>query len=227
MVNPAIMTSTTGVLVALIASLIVVGLVFAIWPGLDLAATRALYDNGGFAGASAAARFGRDVFRIFPFVVLGALIALYLGKRFGLRAGPAPDTRAIVFLVASLTIGSGLIVNLGMKDHLHRPRPVHVLEFGGTEPFRPWYRFDGACKKNCGFASGEAASAFWLVAPALLAPPPFQAPAVGAAVIYGVAASALRMAFGGHFLSDVLFGGLISVIVVFATRRVVWPRGGP
>ena len=114
-----------------------------------------------------------------------------------------------------------------MKDHLHRPRPIHVREFGGHDEFRPWYRFDGACRKNCGFASGEASSAFWMVAPALLAPPPFRAPAIAAALAFGVAASALRMAFGGHFLSDVLFGGLISLIVVFAVRRALWPRGGP
>ncbi len=35
--------------------------------------------------------------------------------------------------------------------------------------------------------------------------------AIAAAVVYGVATSALRVAFGGHFLSDVLFGGLISL----------------
>jgi len=114
-----------------------------------------------------------------------------------------------------------------MKDHLHRPRPIHLTEFGGTSDFRPWYRFDGDCKKNCGFASGEAASGFWMVAPALLAPPPLQAPAVAAALVFGLGASALRMAFGGHFLSDVLFGGLISLLVIFAARRILWPRGGP
>jgi lipid A 4'-phosphatase len=207
---------------ALVAALALVAAIFAIWPGIDLAVTHAFYDRDGFIGASATIRLARDTFRIFPFVVLGALIALYLARRLGLPIPAAPDTRAILFLAASLTIGSGLIVNLGMKDHLHRPRPVHVTEFGGTEEFRPWYRFDGACRKNCGFASGEAASAFWLVAPALLAPPPFQAPAIGAAVLFGVGASALRIAFGGHFLSDVLFGGLISLMVVFAVRRMVW-----
>ena len=48
-----------------------------------------------------------------------------------------------------------------------------------------------------------------------------------AALAFGVSASALRMAFGGHFLSDVLIGALISLIVVFAVRRALWPGGGP
>ncbi len=36
---------------------------------------------------------------------------------------------------------------------------------------------------------------------------------------FGVAASLLRLAFGGHYLSDVLLGGLIALIVIEITRR--------
>jgi membrane-associated phospholipid phosphatase len=221
------LTPIPRILWALAAALALVGAVFAIWPDLDLAATHAFYDHGGFVGADPTARGARDFFRIFPFVVLGALTLLYSARRFGFAVRYAPDGRSLVFLAASFVIGSGLIVNLGMKDHLHRPRPIHVEDFGGHDEFRPWYRFDGACRKNCGFASGEASSAFWMVAPALLAPPPFRAPAIASALAFGVAASALRMAFGGHFLSDVLFGGLISLIVVFALRSALWPRRRP
>ena len=223
---------TTRVLAALIALLALVGVLFAWRPDIDLAVSHAFYDHGGFVGANAAARFARDVFRIGPFVVLAAFVLLYLRRRFGVQPRPAaasgaPDGRAIVFLVASLAIGSGLIVNLGMKDHLHRPRPVQTTDFGGRDEFRPWYRFDGACNKNCGFPSGEASSGFWMVAPATLIPPPFEGPALAGAVAFGAATSVLRLAFGGHYLSDVLMGGLISLIVVFAVRRLVWPRGAP
>jgi membrane-associated phospholipid phosphatase len=33
------------------------------------------------------------------------------------------------------------------------------------------------------------------------------------------------MAFGGHYLSDVLLGGLITLIVIEVVRRLLWPRG--
>jgi len=92
------------------------------------------------------------MFRLAPFWLLGGLVLLWLGRRLTGRI-PAPSCRALLFLGASLAIGSGLIVNLGLKDHSHRPRPVHVREFGGDEEFRPWFRFDGACRKNCAFAS--------------------------------------------------------------------------
>jgi membrane-associated phospholipid phosphatase len=54
-----------------------------------------------------------------------------------------------------------------------------------------------------------------------------RAPAVAGALAFGAVASALRIAYGHHFLSDVLFGALISLIVVFALRRALWPRDGP
>jgi membrane-associated phospholipid phosphatase len=211
---------TDRVLIALVLALAVVGLVLGVWPQLDLAATQFVYQNFGFWGASEGARDARDILRLAPFLLLGGLAVLSLARRFGATNLPAPSLRAVVFLCASLTIGSGLIVNLALKDHSHRPRPVHVREFGGGEEFRPWYRFDGACKKNCSFASGEAASSFWMIAPALLAPPPFRAAAIAGAVLFGAATSALRVAFGGHFLSDALFGGLISAIVVMALWRI-------
>jgi membrane-associated phospholipid phosphatase len=222
--SPEPLLSAKRFLVALIVALILVGALFALWPDLDLAVTRFIYERGGFWGASDAARHARDALRLAPFWLLGGLTALWLARRLGATNLAAPSGRAIIFLIASLTIGSGLIVNLGLKDHSHRPRPVHVREFGGEMAFRPWYTFDGACKKNCAFASGEAASGFWMLAPALLAPPPWRVLAIAASIAYGVATSALRLAFGGHFLSDVLIGGLISAIVVVALWRLMFPR---
>ena len=101
------------------------------------------------------------------------------------------------------------------------------MDFHGGDEFKPWYRLDGACKRNCSFVSGEAATGFWMVAPALLVPPPFRAPALAGALAFGAAASVLRLAFGGHYLSDVLLGGLIALLVIEATRRALWPRGDP
>ena len=212
------------IVTALIALTLVV---FALWPGLDLAVAHVFYDRGGFIGHDRLEQFGRDFFRVTPFVVLAAYIALYALRRAGVAVVWAPSGLGVIFLIATLAIGPGLVVNLGMKDHLHRPRPAQTQDFGGADAFRPWYRFDGACLKNCGLPSGEAASGFWMVAPALVAPPQWRAPAVAAALIFGAAASVLRMAFGGHFLSDVLLGGLIALWIVLVARRLLWPKGGP
>jgi lipid A 4'-phosphatase len=49
---------------------------------------------------------------------------------------------------------------------------------------------------------------------------------MAAAFAFGFGASFLRLAFGGHYLSDVLLGGLITLIVIEIVRRVLWPKGG-
>ena len=197
------------------------------WPGVDLAVAHVFYDRGGFIGHDGLERFGRDFFRVAPFVVLAAYIALYGLRRAGVAVFWAPTGLGVIFLIATLAIGPGLIVNLGLKDHAHRPRPVHVVAFGGTDEFRPWYRFDGACKINCSFVSGEAASGFWMVAPALVAPPPWRAPAVAGALVFGVGrervAAGVRRPFSlrrAARRADLAAG-------VFVARRLLWPKGGP
>ena len=57
--------------------------VFALWPNLDLTVAHYFYDGGGFAGRDSLDRFGRDFFRVTPFVVLAAFAALWLAKRRG------------------------------------------------------------------------------------------------------------------------------------------------
>jgi len=213
------------IITALVAALAAALIVFALWPGLDLAASRPFYVAGHFVGDSALGKAARDFFQYAPYVPLVFLGLGGLLRRFGIVLPFAPSERGAWFLIATLTIGSGLIVNLGLKDHSHRPRPVHVQEFGGEAAFRPWDALDGACAKNCSFASGEAAQGFWMVAPALLAPPPWRVIAIASALAFGFGASLLRVATGGHFLSDVIVGALISLIVVFGLRRAFWPRG--
>jgi lipid A 4'-phosphatase len=199
--------------------------VFAVWPGVDLVVAHYFYDRGGFIGREPLDRLGRDFFRVTPFVVLAAFAGLYLAQRFGYTQRWAPRGRATIFLIGTMAIGPGLIVNLGLKDHMHRPRPIQTQEFQGPSKFQPWYEDDGSCKKNCSFVSGEAATGFWMVAPASLLPAPWRGPAIVAAFLFGIGASVLRMAFGGHYLSDVLLGGLITLIVIEVARRVLWPRG--
>jgi lipid A 4'-phosphatase len=200
-------------LLSLVALTLATLVVFALWPQIDLGAARFFYSESGFSHTPPEMAL-RAFFNITPFVVLAALGALYLLRRFGFAIPHAPSGLQIVFLVATMAVGPGLIVNLGLKDHTHRPRPVHTQQFGGTAEFRPWYRFDGDCRTNCSFVSGEGSEAFWMVAPASLAPPPFRPLAIAGALLFGVLTSLLRMAFGGHYLSDVLLAALIVMIVV-------------
>ena len=197
--------------------------VFSNYPQIDIDVARLFYDNG-FMGESAPAKAARSLLYGLPLAVCIGFMAART-----LRLPPAflPSSRTIIYLSLSMALGPGLLVNVILKDHWHRPRPNQVTQFGGPHEFRPIWTRDGACEKNCSFVSGEVASSFWLVAPASLAPLPYRVPAIAAALGVGVATGLLRMAFGGHFLSDVIFAGLFMLLLVIFMRAMIFPQLRP
>lgn len=225
--KPPFMVSGRGAASA-VGLVAVVAALFALVPGLDLAAAAAFYDGDGhFAGMTPLGVALRRLFDAIPFLLLAAAAALHVAKRAGRRHGPAPTRRALATLALSLALGPGLLVNVVLKDHWHRPRPVQVVAFGGSDAFRPLGPPGGDCRRNCSFVSGEGASAFWSVAPALMVPPAWRAAALGSALAYAAAAGLLRMAFGGHFLSDTLLAALFTWLVIAGTWHLVLGKHNP
>jgi membrane-associated phospholipid phosphatase len=100
-----------------------------------------------------------------------------------------------------------------------------VTQFNGDQEFVPWWDPRGACGRNCSFFSGEGATAFWTYAPAALTPPAWRPLAYVAATLLGVTTSVLRMAFGGHFFTDVAAAGLVSFLVIWLAYAWIyrWP----
>ena len=209
------------------AALSAAALVFYLWPELDLVIARWFFANGAFVAATPLGRACRFVFYWLPPAVM-IYAALGVGlRKFGknLPGTKALSCRGLAFMAISFALGPGALVNLGLKDHWHRPRPVQVAEFGGTMEFRPYWRVDGACIRNWSFVSGEASSAAWLIAPASLAPPPFHAPAMAAALVVTALTALGRIAIGGHFTSDVLFAALLTMLLTLALRRLIMGPG--
>ncbi len=221
----------TGLIVALVIAA-VVGLVFGVYPDLDLAISRYAYvvvdnANNHFAWrVYPPAMWARDIglwvgtLLIAP-AVIAPLIKLILPRRKLLMPG-----RAILFLILTMAVGPGLLVNVTLKDHWGRSRPIDVQQFGGTEHFVAWWDPRGDCPGNCAFVSGDVAGAFWTVAPAALAPPQWRALAYGAALALGVGMATLRVLAGGHFVSDVVFAGVFTFLVVWLAYALIyrWPR---
>jgi membrane-associated phospholipid phosphatase len=97
-----------------------------------------------------------------------------------------------------------------------------VTQFNGPEQFVPWWDPRGSCDRNCSFFSGEGATAFWTYAPAALTPPAWRPLAYVAATLFGVMTSVLRMAFGGHFFTDVAAAGLVTFLVVWLAHGCIY-----
>jgi len=58
-----------------------------------------------------------------------------------------------------------------------------------------------------------------------LTPPPWRPLAYGAAIVFGVAMGALRMAAGAHFFSDVVFAGVLTFLLIWTCHGLIyrWP----
>ena len=113
-------------------------------------------------------------------------------------------------------LGPALTANALLKENWGRPRPNFVQQFAGTDTFQPWWHPSSACKRNCSFVSGEASQAYWTVAPASLAPPQLRPIALGGAVLFGTAVGGLRVVFGRHFVTDIIFAGVITIAIIMA-----------
>ena len=59
-----------------------------------------------------------------------------------------------------------------------------------------------------------------------LVPAPFKGPGLVAAALFGATAGGLRIAFGGHFFTDVVFSGVIVVLIVVGMRLLLYDRKG-
>jgi lipid A 4'-phosphatase len=218
----------TGVLIA-VAIAVATGVTFGFFPQLDIAISRLFYEPGtGFALQS---HWLWKLVRDGTMVVVGAMVGIPIGavvaKLIRPRARLAFPGRAVVFLVATVLLAPLLTANVILKDNWGRPRPRDVAAFGGPEQFVAWWDPRGTCRANCSFVAGEASGAFWTIAPAALAPPQWRPLAYGAAITFGTIAGTLRMAFGGHFFSDVIFAGVITFLIIWLVHGVLYRwRGG-
>jgi lipid A 4'-phosphatase len=207
----------SGLFIALGLTLIF-GLLFGIYPELDLKLAAMFYDPVAKTFSlrhDTLAATARDAAMWVAWgLALPAIVAPFVKLVRPGRPPPIPG-RAIIFLLVTLILAAGVLTNLTFKSYWGRPRPVAVTQFNGDQQFVPWWDPRGACGRNCSFFSGEGATAFWTYAPAALTPPAWRPLAFAAATLFGVMTSVLRMAFGGHFFSDVAAAGLVTFLVVW------------
>jgi lipid A 4'-phosphatase len=200
------------------------GLLFLFAPGIDIAASRLFYfpahwfplaDWTPVQAITAAIPW---LTRLIVLLCAVAAVWLVVTHRPLWRL----DRKALVFIVAATALGPGLIANTLLKDHWGRARPYQIQEFGGARQFTPAPLPTSQCERNCAFVSGHAALGFSLVSFALLLPVgPRRRIAIAAALCFGALVGVGRIAAGHHFLSDVLYAGLIVCAVSWLLHRLI------
>lgn len=152
-------------------------------------------------------------------IVLASILAFAVPRW---RRHPLVRQIALTSL-ATVALGTGLLVNGIGKDYTGRPRPRTLQEFGGQAQYRPPLDLGtpGVGKSfPCGHCSvGFAVGAIGLTVMAVR-------PTLGVAIIVGSfllggAIGSARMAAGAHFLSDVLWSGILTWIAALTSHALI------
>src|SRR5436305_5189335 len=199
-------------LLFLTALAVAVTILFAV-TRLDIAAARAFYSPNALDHWPLARELPWSVlYRLAPWItavlVLSGLGALALG----MARGHGDWRRHGIFLLLSVVIGPGLLVNTVFKDHWGRPRPRDIVEFGGPLHYRiaPLPGGEGGASFPCGHCSvGFLYAVGWWVWRRRR--PAWARASLAVGLLAGFALGLGRMAAGGHFLSDVIWSALLAL----------------
>jgi lipid A 4'-phosphatase len=189
-----------------------VTVLFAVTP-LDFAAARLFYRPSPLDHWPLAKEAPWSVlYRLAPWITTSLVVAGLAALGVGLLRGEAAARRSGIFLLLSVVLGPGLLVNALFKDHWHRPRPRDIVEFGGPLHYRPapLPGGEGGASFPCGHCSvGFLYAAGWWVWKR--SRPAWGRASLAAGLAAGFALGLGRMAAGGHFLSDVAWSALLAL----------------
>ncbi len=136
-----------------------------------------------------------------------------------------------LFLVLTLAIGAGFITHALLKDHWGRPRPRQLIEFGGIQEYRPFWKpnFSHQPEPSKSFPCGHCTMGFAFFAFYFLGKRLnkkwMSVLGVVLALALGVGLGITRIAQGGHFFSDVLATALIMWLTAFAFDKLLFEEG--
>lgn len=212
-----------GLRTAIVAS-ILLGLIPACWPELDLRIAATFYDDAnGFTSHDlplvTAIYHGvnwvaRAAFLILVCLLTGAVAVQAVRKVKPVPPRPLRPTRlrqALACALLSLVIGPGLLINLVLKENVGRARPIQVKAFGGDRQFSAALRMARQCDRNCAFVSGHAAVGFWFATGYAISRRRNRAWLyIGA--LAGFVVGLIRIVAGGHWFSDIVFAMTFTLI---------------
>lgn len=135
---------------------------------------------------------------------------------------------ACLVLILTMAVGEGFLVHAVLKDHWGRPRPKQVVEFGGMQEFRPYYKpnFFNQPEPSKSFVCGHCGMGFFFLAFVLLGKRYQKKWLVWFGLIFGLGVGFTmgisRMAQGGHFLTDVLWSGMVIWLTAIVCDYLVF-----
>ena len=201
---------------------------FVAFPGVDLAVTRLFYVAGvGFpAGKIEAFKTFRAFGQYFPLALTIALvIGLVLKLIYPSRPSLFPP-RFTLYFSSLFLLGPALMVNGILKPLFDRPRPRSVIDFGGADPFVHAWGLGGQLFDDRSFVSGEAAVVVCLIPLAFFVPTVWRRCVFVLLSVFAALTALNRIAFGAHFLSDVLIASGLMAMLAIGLAHLIYGRPG-
>ena len=210
-----------------VSALAVLAIITAIMPSLDHAGARLFFcPNAEQAWCQkndqpwhALYHYGNYPSIATGIVGLGLALYGYLRKQIRKR-------QIGLFLVVSLVVGPGLIVNGILKPLWGRPRPRNTIPYNPEgKQYRPVLSpdFSGGGKS---FPSGHVSTAFYTgVLSFLCRTPGLNVALLATSLAYGCLMGITRMAQGGHYLSDAVWAACITWIIIALCGRFLLKNG--
>ena len=203
-------------------------LLFLTFPQIDIAVSRLFYsqDQGFSAERIEALQTFRAIGQYFP-LTLSLVLLLGLALKIMYPSRPCLfSPRFTVYFASLFLLGPALLVNGILKPVFDRPRPRTILEFGGAKEFVPAWGLGGDFLDDRSFVSGEAAVVVCLIPLALFVPVVWRRCVFVILSVFAAATALNRIAFGAHFLSDVVIAtGLMGMLAV-ALWYLIYVRPG-
>ena len=190
---------------------VIVGILLAVGPTFDLFFSNLFYfDNKQFLlqSTSITTIVFRDV--LLPISLIYILFLPIISTKLPIKKiffDYDFSIRSIVYVWISLVFNLIIVINVFLKGFWGRARPNDIIQLGGGDSFTPWYKLSEACTNNCSFVSGDAAVGFSFLILFFITKKSFY---FYLALVFGFFLGLVRIAEGGHFLSDIIFSFLIT-----------------
>lgn len=159
-------------------------------------------------------------------MVIGLLTALviFFGTLYVIRRiGPEKlrQYRRVALVLLMVSIGATVLVNV-VKILWARPR---MRSIDSIEQFKYWYQINGPSGDNelKSFPSGHTANSFIMLAYLLFIPlskKDLRIRFSAFAILWGAMTALSRVILGAHFLSDVIVGGFITILLIYIFESI-------
>ena len=206
-----------------LALFIVLGILSYIFSGIDLKITNIFYNDEGFYLAQNT--FGLIIYEgayyLTALIIVLLLVMLIINlinktNPFGL------NRKAIIFLIAVYALAPGIVVNSILKEHVGRPRPAHIEQYGGDMQFQAPFVISNQCASNCSFVSGHASFAFTFMVLGFFFRGSTRKIIFSSTFLFGLLVGFVRIFQGRHFFTDIVFAFFFTWPVITLVYKLVY-----